>query len=193
MTEQAKRYLTPFLSFSLPVPGWDSSTHHPPNGRLTEVTNRNDRGYTITYKNWTQTEIDESPDRQWQVDKLTDALNQDYTFTYHAQQQSGMWSISKIDLPTGGDIDYQYAGGFLSQIDYEDGTSSTITYSAGSNGTVVMDVVDLAADPRHRRKEVTFSGSVSTINGTIVPTAVGITRIVVNGEDEVSFLSLIHI
>ena len=118
-------------------------------------------------------------------------MNQDLTFTYHAQQQSGQWSISKIDLPTGGDIDYQYAGGFLSQVDYEDGTSSTITYSAGANGTIVMDVVDLAAEPKHRRKEVTFSGSVSTIDGTVVPTAVGIARMVVNGEDEVVYLSAV--
>ncbi|WP_218933568.1 RHS repeat-associated core domain-containing protein [Rubripirellula lacrimiformis] len=170
-------------------PGFDPAVHHPQNGRLIEAHTRDGNGYTINYKTWTQPQIDAAPDRLWQIDTVVDSHGQTLTFDYNAQQQSGLWAVSRITLPNSDYIDYGYAGGFLSTVDYPDGTQTTISYAAGTNGLVEMDFEDVAAAPKHRRKTVSLTGSVATVNGSVVPTAVGLTRVVVNGEDEVTYLN----
>ncbi len=172
---------------------WNVLNNHPPDGRLIEARNVDGTGYTITYKTWTQTEIDASPSRQWQIDTVTDALGNTLTFTYKTQQEAGNWVISKVTLPgSGGDIEYSYGGGFLSEVEYPDQTTSTFSYAAGQNGLIEMSIDDLAAPPMHRHKKVNLVGSVATVNGTVVPTTVGVARVVRNGENEVSYFSFIE-
>ncbi|WP_430451258.1 hypothetical protein [Rhodopirellula europaea] len=173
-----------------PTPvGYNASVDHPPHGRLIEVETPKGGGYTITYKSWTPAEITASPERQWQIDTITDARGQTISVDYNPTQQSGDWVISKVTQPSTDEVDYTYAGGFLSEVDYPDGSQTTITYSAGVNGTVEMDIFDAAADPQHRRKTVVLTGSVATVGGTVVPTATGLTRMATNGTGELLFLS----
>ena len=172
-----------------PVVGWSVTTHHPPHGRLIQATDRNDAGYTVNYKSWTQTEIDQSPNRQWQIDTIVDSLGQTLEFEYNSQQQGGHWAISKITLPSTDELDYSYAGGFLSKVDYPDGSESTFSFSSGSNGLTEAHFNDIAAPKGHRHKTVYLSGSSAVVNGHVVPTSIGLCRMIANGEGEVTYMN----
>ncbi|EMI23611.1 YD repeat-containing protein, partial [Rhodopirellula europaea SH398] len=171
------------------IPGGQSPAH-PDNGRLISASTRgSDVGYTIAYKSWTQTEIDESPTRQWQIDTVTDHLGNTLTFDYASQQENGSWVVEEVTLPNQDVIEYRYAGGMLSEVEYPDTSISTVSYSAQSSGLIKIEFHDLGADAQHRHKDVYVSGSVGTTGGTVVPTSVGMARLVVSGEGEVVYAS----
>ncbi|MEL6897822.1 MAG: hypothetical protein AAFP90_17120, partial [Planctomycetota bacterium] len=48
---------------------------------------------------------------------------------------------------------------------------------------------DPAASPQHRHKTVYLTGSVAAANETVYPTAVGLARLVINGENKVAYLN----
>ncbi|MEM6472466.1 MAG: hypothetical protein AAF802_23090, partial [Planctomycetota bacterium] len=170
-------------------PGYNPTTDHPPHGRLVSFKGIHGRSYDVTYKTWTPAEITASPERQWQIDTITDTLGQTINIDYYSTQQNGDWVIETITQPGGQDVDYTYGGGFISQIDYPDSSQTTVTYAAGANGSVEMDLVDVAAEPKHRRKTVVFTGSVATVGGTVVPTSVGMIRYLTDGAGEVRYFN----
>ncbi|MEO1618549.1 MAG: hypothetical protein AAFV88_22035, partial [Planctomycetota bacterium] len=170
-------------------PGYNATTDHPPHGRLTKFTGIHGRSYEVTYKTWTPAEITASPERQWQIDTITDTLGQTISVDYYSSQKNGDWVIETITQPGGQTVDYTYGGGFISEIDYPDSSQTTFSYAAGTNGTIEMDVVDVAADPKHRRKTVVFTGSVATVGGTVIPTSVGLVRYVTDGAGEVRYFN----
>ena len=55
---------------------------------------------------------------------------------------------------------------------------------------VDLEIHDFAASPGSRHLKATITGSAATTNGTVVPTTVGLARMVSNGEDEVAFFNL---
>ncbi|MEO1527314.1 MAG: RHS repeat-associated core domain-containing protein [Planctomycetota bacterium] len=167
--------------------GWDPLQHHPSDGRLVEMENPEGGSYSITYKAWTAAEITASPSRQWQIDTVTDNLGNTLTFDYKTTQENGNWVIEDVTLPDSSQVLYRYAGGMLSEIEYSDGAISSFDYSSSLGGLFKMSVEDFGAQPGSRRKTVILSGTVGTINGTVVPTSVGLCRVVINGEDEVTY------
>ncbi len=172
--------------------GWDPNVTHPVDGRLISARNRDGEGYDITYKTWTQTEIDQSPSRLWQMDTVTDAMTaRTLTMSYDSVQHAGAWVLSQITDSAGGQWSYSYGGGFLSSITLPDSAVSTFDFQDASNGLVDMVFEDLSADPQHRRKTATFAGAVSTINGRVVPTSIGMARAVKNAEGEYSYFNFV--
>ena len=123
--------------------GRDGSSHNVEAelaGRCTAVKDRNGHGLTVTYKTFTAPELSQSPTRQWQIDTVTDAYGRTAAFTYGATQVSGRWAVSNIEMPNGESIGYQYADGFLSQVDYADGTSATYSRSIDADTGLVKVV-----------------------------------------------------
>lgn len=87
---------------------------------------------------------------------------------------------------------FDYTEGFLSSIEHPTGSESTFEFNSEveeGSGLLHFAINDMAAEPQHRRKLVGLSGSVTQINGQIYPTAVGNTRMVINGEAELTYLS----
>ncbi|MCG8649118.1 MAG: hypothetical protein MI861_04760, partial [Pirellulales bacterium] len=169
---------------------WNATLHAPTDGRLIEATHTDGTGYTVSYKSWTQTEINQSPSRQWQIDQVTDSQGQALTFTYKTTQENGVWVVEKVTLPSSDEVKYTYAGGFLSEVEYPDTTKSTFSFSDAGGGMIRMEIDDLGAQPGSRRVTANISGSASTVGGVVVPTTVGLARMVRNGEDEVNFFNL---
>ncbi len=167
---------------------WDPAMHHPTDGRIVATSTTTGTGYDVLYRSWTQTEIDQSPSRQWQIETVTDNLGNQLGFTYSSQPVGGSWVITEVALPGGDDVQYRYAGPFLNEIEYPDGSIGSFTYAPSPNGGVEMTIDDLGADPTHRHKTVIMGGSAGTIDGKVVPTAVGMCKLVLNGEDEVTFI-----
>ena len=157
---------------------------------MLEARNADGSGYNIAYKSWTQAEIDQSPSRQWQIDKVADVQGDEMLFQYAAQQEAGAWVVDQITLPGGDTIDYGYSGGFLSEVDFPNGSKSTFAFSDVGNGMVDLEIHDFAASPGSRHLKATITGSAATTNGTVIPTTVGLARMVSNGEDEVAFFNL---
>jgi hypothetical protein len=95
--------------------------------------------------------------------------------------------VTEVTLPDSSTVEYRYAGGFLSEVEYPDGAISAFDYASLAGGLVKMDIEDFGATAGHRRKTVYVSGSAGTVDGTIVPTSVGMARMVVNGSGEVTY------
>jgi len=164
-------------------------------GRLTRLEDRNGYGVQVAYKTFTPADIEASPSRQLQINTITDAYGRMATFTYNAAQQSGLWAVSNVSLPNGENLQYQYAGGKLSGVVLPDSTQSAFTYgfdNASQCSTIFYD--DVAADGTHRRKTVYLSNNyaipnITEENAQIVNQASLLVRMVVNGDNEVSYLN----
>jgi hypothetical protein len=181
-------YLFELVAVSVST-SWIENLHHAPDGRLVQARTKDGAGYDITYKSWTSQEISESPSRQWQMDSVTDTRGRTLAFEYDSVQHAGNWVITKITLPDSNEIEYRYANGFLSEIEYPDSAISTFSFSQSTGGMVRMHFNDLKAEPRHRKKTVVFAGSASVSGNNVVPTAVGMVRLVKNGEDEITYFN----
>lgn len=170
--------------------GWSTPT----DGRLIEAKTAHNTGYTISYKTWTNTQLDASPSRQWQMDTITDVTGLTMDVEYNSTQQAGEWVISRVEFPDGGDVNYTYGGEFLATAVHEDGSTTTITYLGSPAGTSSSNLAEIVIDDPvaaggHRRKSVAMSGSVATVGGVVVPTSVGLTRAVRNGAGELSYFN----
>ena len=64
-------------------------------GRLKKRIDRDGRELTVSYKTWTQTQIDASPSRQWQIDTVADSFSNQLTFTYDSTQHGGRWCVRR--------------------------------------------------------------------------------------------------
>ncbi len=168
---------------------WDSATDHPTDGRIVQAQNVEGSGYTVAYRTWTTTEIQQSPSRQWQIQNVTDHLGNQLAFEYSTQQVSGHWLITKVTGPGSNEVLYRYKDKFLNEIEYSDGSISTFNYSVAANGGVKYEVHDFGAKPTHRHKTVILGGSAATVGGNVIPTAVGTARVVLNGENEVTYMT----
>ena len=134
-------------------------------GRLTKISDRNGYSVTLTYKYNPSNPSDQaaivaSPERQWQLDTITDAEGRQLKYTYSNTQVSGRWVVSNIALPNAQSVSYQYANGQLSQVNHADGTVSTFSasYDSVSNCTV-MHYDDAADEDTHRRKDAYLSNN----------------------------------
>ena len=103
-------------------------------GRLIESKSRHGSGLTVTYRTWTAQELINSPSRVWQMSTASDSTGAAITFEYHPNQQSGNWSLSKITVPGGQDVLYSYAGGYLKDVTYADGSKTTVGFFANFSG-----------------------------------------------------------
>jgi len=164
--------------------------------RLTKVIDRNGKSLSISYKSWTPAQLAESPERQWQIDTVTDAKGRVATFSYGAQQVGGRWAISQIQTPDGGTIQYEYAGAKLSHVVRPGGSESTFSTTYDSDiQHVKKDYTDPVADGGNRDKEVWLTSNFVEVTHSGAPSgfynqASQLVRAVINGDDSVGFLAL---
>ncbi|MEL7267393.1 MAG: hypothetical protein AAFP69_21650 [Planctomycetota bacterium] len=100
------------MTASATNPPYDPLTACPTDGRLIKATDPSGDSFEIAYKPITQAEIDQSPDRQWLMDTISDSTGLSLSLQYHPLQQSGQWAISSVTLPGGDQIQYAYQAGF---------------------------------------------------------------------------------
>lgn len=125
-------------------------------GRLIERSDRIGRKLSLNYKSFTPTEIDNSPDRQWQIDTVSDDQGHTLTFTYDSSQHGGRWCVTKIARNDGPDLDFQYSGDKLSKVIFHDGSESTFTYGQDSVAqTATVTVYESASEGGTKKYHLT--------------------------------------
>ncbi len=139
-------------------------------------------------------EIEEAPDRQWQMETITDDFGGTISLTYATAQVGGRWVVESATLPGGGAVSYGYGSGRLASVTGADGAVSTFSVAPATNSnTDVLSIDDPAAGGTHRRKDVylgrcgltdyeyerfeVFTGSSQLV------------RAIVSGAGEVSFMA----
>ena len=126
----------------------------------------------------------------WKIDSVTDLHGATASFAYHPQQVAGRYVVSQISFPNGTSIQYQYANGFLSEVNFPDGTQSTFAQSFNSVAqTTVVSINDPGTGGTHRRKDVYFSGNETMTGGRLFGQSSNLVRMVCNGDNQVSYLN----
>ncbi len=92
---------------------------------------------------------------------ITDAHGSAAQVTWNASQVGGQNVISAIQMPNGQTISYQYSGGFLSGVQYPDGTSANFTRGTEASFTTVS-----VFDPRAPGDARRYTAYLSNITGT---------------------------
>lgn len=179
-------------------------------GRLIKIEDPNGHAVTITYKtNWTEEQLQQFPDRLWQIDSVTDSLGRTATFYYSQDQVGGRWVVDHIELPDGRKVVYSYGGGtnptnYLTKVEHQNNSGST-TYST-STLTFVDDTLntqctkvifdDPIAGGTHRTKTVYLSSNFHLYSRDDMPELTQlynqpslIARMTLNGNGEVSYLN----
>ncbi|MFH5806179.1 hypothetical protein ACG2DA_19165, partial [Alienimonas sp. DA493] len=164
-------------------------------GRPVRIEDRNGRGVSLTYKTWTQPELDAAPDRQWQLDAATDDFGGQVTFAYAAAQVGGRWVVSSASLPGGGTATYSYANDRLSAVTGADGSVSTFSVAPSADAeSDVLTIFDPAADPTHRSKRVYLGRYVGDNHAgeynVLITGSSQLVRMVVNADEEVVFFAV---
>ena len=90
-------------------------------GRLVHRETRRGNYIDVNYKTWTPTELAAAPDRQWQMDAVTDSIGNYIDFTYATTQYGGRWCIETAIRDDGFSIEYNYGTDGLESIDYPGG------------------------------------------------------------------------
>ena len=186
-------------------------------GRIIRIEDAAGRGTTISYKSWTAQQIEESPDRQWQINTVAGDSGISAAFTYHPEQTAGRWAVSTISVPNWGALTYsydigqeggenteEYSGmegmenqgtGRLVLVNHPDGTASTFDWGVSYSGTYTnfmerITIFDPKATGPNRKQDVFWSGPTSGVAGfPIYNQASQLTRYVTNGDGEVTYLT----
>eukprot|EP00752_Nemacystus_decipiens_P015804 g14114.t1 len=165
-------------------------------GRLTQIEDRNGYSTDLTYKTFTQAEIDLSPERQWQIDTVTDPYSRTATYNYKSTQVAGHWVVESIDLPNGQDVDYLYEDDLhLTKAAHADGTESTFDYGTNATSqTTTVTFDDAAAENTSRRKTVYLTNVIvnpfNKMTAEIYSQSALLVRMVVNGAGEVGYFNM---
>lgn len=173
-------------------------------GRLTSFTDRNGNQILFTW----EYDLDDSSlvtgirDRLYKRDQAIDAYGRTFTFRYATAQVDGFWVCDRIDLPNGEHIEYQYGtvgpNGWngsnigLTKVIHPDNAESTFEAIFDTRSQCVrLSIVDpVAKDPLSRTKEVYLTSTAAVDdNGSVVGQAGNRIRMMLNGADEVSYLS----
>jgi len=104
--------------------------------QLTSIVSPQGDSVNLTYKTFTQAQIDASPSRQLQLATVTDGYGNSAAISYNPQQQGGRWVISQVNL-NGGEaiLDYGYdANGLL---------------TSASRGTEIIDSYTYGIDAEY--------------------------------------------
>lgn len=163
-------------------------------GRLLSITDRNGYATTIAYR-YQPGNTPLASSELWQIQTITDAYGNQAAFTYHPQQQSGRWAVSRIDLPGSQQVQYGYTNGLLSQVTLANGDVAHITVSyLPEPNLVAVDYDDPGSDGTHRRKRAIMTTQFSILpdTGCIAPTSGQLLRMIANGNQEVTYLSIPH-
>ena len=113
-------------------------------GRLTKQIGTSGRELNVSYKTWTQAQINASPSRQWQIDTVVDSFSNQLTFTYDTVQHGGRWCVSNVARNDGPAVSFSYNSDNLISSQFADGSQATYAYSQNTaNNTTVLSTTDV--------------------------------------------------
>ena len=159
--------------------------------QLTSIVNPQGESINLTYKNFTQAQIDSSPSRQLQLDTVTDGYGNSASISYHPQQQGGLWVISQIDLNNGeAMLDYGYNfNGLLSSVSRNTEVVGSYTYGIDPDYGFATIKSNRRADYSHSRNDtVMLSPDYQNGDGTVVNQYANILQGVRNGAGQVKHM-----
>ncbi len=162
-------------------------------GRLAKRIDLDGRELVVTYKSWTAGEIATAPDRQWQIDTVTDSFGSTLTFTYGATQQSGRWSVSRIDRNDGQFITHQYTNGMLTSVTHPGGEQSTFAYGQDSVAqTATVTIRDINGQNRDLKYHLTNDYMSLSTSGQseVINQPTGVRRMIEESSGDVEWLYL---
>ncbi len=189
---------SPIASF-VAINGWDGSRFllqlfdvnefQSRTGRLKQITSSTGTNTTVTFRTWTPAELAASPTRAFQIAKVADRYGKELVFTYSGTQVGGAWVVSQVTSPFGGAVGYTYSAGKLTQVNLLSGATATFAYGTNStaNATTVQ-INDPAAPDGHFKKKAYLSTQAGS--GPYVTIPLNGIRLLLNGNDEVAYLSL---
>jgi len=166
-------------------------------GRLVREEDRRGNAIVISYKFGvfaTDPQLGNDRDKLWQMDRVTDAYARSMTFSYVLQGEWGSWVVSRVDLPNGQAVRYEYGVQNilpLARVIYPDGTLSTFEH--GDDEGLQQHAVrydDAGAEPTHRRKTLYFSqDQYIDASGEWVPQVPYLIRRAFNGNGELMYMN----
>ncbi|MFN8741018.1 MAG: hypothetical protein ACK5YR_13905, partial [Pirellula sp.] len=160
-------------------------------GRLTERKNRLGMGSEITYKTWTQTQLNESSDRQFQIDNISDDWGNTLTFTYGTSQQSGRWAVTQVSRQDSASVSFAYTSGALASATFPGGLQTTYTYGQDTNTQTATIRIQEA---RGVARDLTYhlTNDYVTIGQNVISQPVGIRRMVKTQDNIVEWMLVPH-
>ena len=88
-------------------------------GRVTSIKTADGYSQTFAYKTWTGAELAASPDRQYQLDSVTDSRGYSADFTYSSTKRRARWVIEAIDINSGLYVlEYDYSAYYVANPDF---------------------------------------------------------------------------
>jgi YD repeat-containing protein len=123
-------------------------------GRLTKRIDRDNRELVVTYKSWAGPQVQESPNRQWQIQQISDSLANTLTFTYAISQVGGMWPVTHIARNDGAILTYSYSGNALETVSNSGGEIAS--YSYGQDPVAQTATVTIKDQGFKNGQQVTF-------------------------------------
>ncbi|MCM8529103.1 MAG: PA14 domain-containing protein, partial [Lentisphaeraceae bacterium] len=134
------------------------------NGRLKSYINRNGYGITVNYIHALDATVDSAD--KFKMSSVSDSSNRTIAIEYHPGKKKGCNVISKLTLPNGSDILYQYGESDpaldtddpLTNVHYPDNTESTFEFETTANETLVH-IFEASEQGTHRRKTVHLSNN----------------------------------
>ncbi len=158
-------------------------------GRLVRIGDRIGYGIDLAYKVWSDAELAEAPDRQWQLDSIVDPYGRVAKVEYSNVQVSGHWVIKRINLPNGEQVDYTYSNGKISSVLHPDNTVSSFAYSYDPvSQKLVVDYQDASALGTHRNKKAYISNNFQGSGDLYINSSAGLIRMVTS-NNEIFYLS----
>lgn len=170
-------------------------------GRICEIEDRNGYKVKVDYEHDYQSTSVSGADK-WKINTVTDAVNKVTKFHYNSEQKQGEWVVSKVDLPNGESVRYDYesgSAGKLNSVNHADGSSSTFERSIEpSQGYTKVSYNETSADSGMRRKNAFYTNNVGhlvnfTANGEGVKyfsTSSLLALVISNDQKEVEYFSM---
>jgi len=172
--------------------GYTNIPTEPLYGRLKKITSPRGYSTTLTYKTFTQTQLQNDPALMFQLDTVTDMYGKTISFSYTSAPVGGWYAVEQIDVPDQGTISYEYNSNLLSEITHLGGDTSTFSATYDSTAqTTVMHIADKAATGTHRVKDVYLTSSEVAAPAPLKlhPSGGMLVRMTVNGANEVSYFN----
>ena len=159
--------------------------------QLTSIVDPQGSSVDLTYKTFTQAQIDSSPSRQLQIDTITDGYGNTASVSYNSTQQGGQWVISQVDLNSGEAVaNYTYnSNGLLNTVSRGTEVVGTYTYGIDSQygfATIQSNRRDVYGHGRN--DTIMLSTDYQNGDGTVVNQYANILHGARNGLGQVKYM-----
>ena len=159
--------------------------------QLTSIVSPQGESINLSYKSFTQAQINASPARQLQLDAVTDGYGNSASFSYNPQQQGGRWVVSQINLNSGEAVlDYSYdSNGLLSSVSRGSEVIDSYTYGIDPDyGYATVKSTKRASYGHSRNDTLMLSPDYQNGDGTVVNQYANLLHGKRNGAGQVKYM-----